>query len=89
MVLLSKTPFHDLLNEIFVVLGGDEEEPFDLVIRCVRAFFRVTLPKFHGGSIVSHHRSPPDAAANATVFRIIEVAAAQPGRRRLPKVDWR
>ena len=55
MVLLSKTPLHDSPNAVFVVLGGGDEEPFDLVIRCVRAFFREALPQLLGGSVVSHH----------------------------------
>jgi hypothetical protein len=47
--MLSKPPLGDLPNEVFVVLGSSDEEPFDLVIRCVRALFRGALPQILGG----------------------------------------
>ena len=53
--MLLKNPLRDLPNEVFFVLGSSDEEPFDLVIRCVRAFFREALPQLLGGSVVSHH----------------------------------
>jgi hypothetical protein len=49
-----ENPLGDLPNEVFVVLDSSDEEPFDLVIRCVRAFFREALPQILGGSVVSH-----------------------------------
>ena len=33
-------------NEVFVVLDSSDEEPFELVIRCVRAFFRDACHNF-------------------------------------------
>ena len=51
---LLKTPLGDLPNEVFVVLGSRDQEPFDLVIRCVGAFFREALPQILGGSVVNY-----------------------------------
>ena len=53
--MLLKTPLRDLPNEVFVVLGSSDEEPFDLVIGCVRASFREALQQLLGGRVVSHH----------------------------------
>jgi len=64
--MLSKTPLHDLPNEVFVVLGSSDEEPFDLVIRRVRAFFREGLPQIHKGSVVSHDHAFLSRAAAFT-----------------------
>src|SRR6516225_10409700 len=95
MVLLSKTPFHDLLNEIFVVLGGGDEEPFDLLIRGVRAFFRALPPQLLVISVVSHdhallpssRRTPlPLRWTCSTVFHIRSCNCAAFQGDALPKV---
>ena len=80
--MLLKAPLGDLPNEVFVVLGSSDEEPFDLVIRCVRAFFREAPPQLLGGSVVSHdhaliprpRRTPLRCGGRARSFSILEVA---------------
>jgi hypothetical protein len=68
--ILLKTPLGDLPDEVFVVLGSSDEEPFDFFIRCVRAFFGEALPQIVGGSVVSHdHALLFETAANATRVR--------------------
>jgi hypothetical protein len=74
--MLLKNPLGDLPNEVFVVFGSSDEEPFDLVIRCVRGFFRAALPQILGGSVVSHDHAllsrprgpPPSPAQNDLVL---------------------
>src|SRR6516165_7625517 len=55
--MLLKNPLRDLPNEVFVVLGSSDEEPFDLVIRYVRAYFRALPPQLLVVSVVSHDRA--------------------------------
>src|SRR6516225_4147197 len=51
---LLKNPLGDLPNEVLVVLGSSDKEPFDLLVRCARAFFREAPPQLLGVSVVSH-----------------------------------
>jgi hypothetical protein len=80
--MLLKTPLRDLPNEVFVVLGSSDEEPFDLVIRCVRAFFREALPQLLGGSVVTHHHRSSQGRGERDRFSVLEATTAQPFRRR-------
>jgi hypothetical protein len=87
-----KNPLRDLPNEVFVVLGSSDEEPFDLVIRCVRAYFRALPPQLLVVSVVSHdHALLPSSRRTPLplrwTFSILEVATAQPFKKTaLPKV---
>ena len=76
--MLLKTPLRDLPNEVFVVLGSSDEEPFDLVIRCVRAFFREALPQLLGGSVVTHHHLSSQGRGERDRFSVLEATNAQP-----------
>jgi hypothetical protein len=88
--MLLKTPLRDLPNEVFVVLGSSDEEPFNLVIRCVRAFFRQALPQLLGGSVVTHHHLSSQGRGERDHFSVLEATTAQPFKKTaLPKVDWR
>jgi hypothetical protein len=71
--MLLKTPLGDLPNEVFVVLGNSDEEPFDLVIRCVGAFFREALPQILGGSVVNYDHALLFASAVDAVTCAIAV----------------
>jgi hypothetical protein len=74
--MLLKNPLRDLPNEVFVVLGSSDE-PFDLVIRCVRAFFGEARPQLLGGSVVSHdHVLLPRPRGERD--SILEFATSQP-----------
>jgi hypothetical protein len=87
--MLLKTPLRDLPNEVLVVLGSSDEEPFDLVIRCVKAFFREALPQLLGGSVVTHHLSS-QGRGERDRFSVLEATTAQPFKKTaLAKVDWR
>jgi len=93
--MLLKNPLRDLPNEVFVVLGSSDEEPFDLVIRCVRAYFRALPPQLLVVSVVSHdhallpssRRTPlPLRWTCSTVFHIRSCNCAAFQGDALPKV---
>jgi hypothetical protein len=71
--MLLKPPLGDLPNEVFVVLGSSDEEPFDLVIGCVRTLFREALPQIPGGSVVNYDHALLFASAVDAVTCAIAV----------------
>jgi hypothetical protein len=75
---LLKNPLGDLPNEVFVVLRNSDEEPRDLVIKCVWVFFHEAQPQLLGGSVVSHHHFSSSGRASDDRFSVLEVATAQP-----------
>jgi hypothetical protein len=57
--MLLKNPLRDLPNEVFVVLGGSDEEPFDLVIRYVKILSGGNVGSAPPTRTPSHPRLPP------------------------------